>query len=421
MRLAFLLAALPALPALAEPCRVLINVDDGVGHQVADVTLSDPPRVRVVPGLALGSGASVTQLRLVRDGQWSKGLDVRFDTLVAGEGKTEKIWLGGRQEMEKPMPGEQAMPWYADFRLDVVSIVGPRISVHGSGYGFTGGAHDFDSRTPRTLLAPQGTPVDVAAWLGAPYIEAARASIEAERKTREDGWEGGPQATSEALKDAIVIPQPMGITVETSIDCCSWAENHNYHDLTVKLPPPADLKGLLPDADGWFDTGTCAVRVVDGQVHSRQGPVAHLPGRVVGVAWIDAAAPALKVRPVDEVARKAAFARARAVTGQAEDLTVVALLHKALDADPQNAETLGEIGYLHLKSKSYALAEAFTLRALEGAEAADLDGRLRYTLGRIAEGRGEWARARRLFKSSLVRRPHPVVKKALADLEAKLK
>ena len=94
----------------------------------------------------------------------------------------------------------------------------------------------------------------------------------------------------------------------------------------------------------------------------------------------------------------------------------MAVLETALDADPENAETLGEIGYLYLKAGRHDLATVFTQRALEAVEDADLDGRLRYNLGRIVQAQGDLDRARRLFKSSLAKRPNPTVQKALAEL-----
>lgn len=410
-------------PAPAAPCRALVNLETPGGvHQVADVLLTSPPSVRVVPGLALGVGKAITQVRVVQDASWSKGIDARFGSLVARTASGERTLATGREEIGRPEAGE-ATPWYADFAVRVTAIAGDLIALDQSSYGYTGGAHDFDDRRARTLHGPTGEEVDMFALLGKPYQVAAEAALAAERSSHEDGWEDGPTITAETLKAARFTLLRGVIRVETAISCCSWAENHGYWELEATIAPPAVLKGLVPDAEGWFDTGTCAVRLDDrGQLFSRQGLVTTLPaGRLLGLAWVDPAAPALAQPKVDEVARKAAFARARAAVGKAEDATVIALLHKALDADPNHPETLGELGYLHLKAKSLDTAEALTQWAMEGPTDAGLDARLRYNLGRIAEARGQLGRARRLYQSSLARRPNPVVKLALAGVEARLK
>ncbi|MCA9525535.1 MAG: hypothetical protein KC549_04450 [Myxococcales bacterium] len=422
---------LAAAPAAASPCRALINLAPtdapDARHVVADVRLDGTPSARVVPGLAIGKGKAITQLRVVRDGGYAPGMDARFAALVAMDPVTgtETKWLGGRQELERPMPGEQGAAWNFDGSMEVAGVFGDAVSVNASTYGYTGGAHDFDDRSLVTVRAPKGEAVNLATWLGADFRAAVSVAIETERATREDGWPDGPQATDKSLGAGMVSLKGNQLAVDLAIDCCSWAENHGYHDLTVTVPAPGEARGLVPDDQGWFEGGCGAFRVdTDGRLFVKRDaeqPAAVLPrGRVLGVAWVDADAPALRVRKPDEAARKAGLARAREVVGKAEWATVAALLEGALGAVPGHPERLGELGFVAFKAGRLADAEALTRAALEGVTDAALDGRLRFNLALVALARGQLLRARRLLASSLARRPDPTVKKRLAEVEARL-
>ncbi|MEZ4468999.1 MAG: hypothetical protein R3F43_32355, partial [bacterium] len=242
-----IILCLAAAPAAASPCRALVNLaptDVGApAHVVADVRLDGTPSIRVVPGLAVGQGKQITQIRVVRDGFYAAGMDARFAALVALDPATgaETPWLGGRQELEKPTPGDGGVGWNFDGSMEVAGVFGSHVSVDASTYGYTGGAHDFDDRALTTLSAPKGEAVSLVTWLGADYRVAATAAIEAERAKREDGWPDGPQADDKTLARGTVSLKGSQLEVDAAIDCCSWAENHGYFELSVPVPTPPAL------------------------------------------------------------------------------------------------------------------------------------------------------------------------------------
>ncbi len=428
MRTLILSLALAA-PALAEPCRALVNLVGAEGHQVLDVLVSDAPTLNVSSGLAAGSGKSLVQLRRRPRAEYKHRLDARMIDLVATDPRTgkESVWVNTDHDLD-PSGDPDTPEFTADHDVIITGIWGPYVGVRVIRGGYAGGAHGYDEPHDQLRLAPGGSKASAFDLVGGNAIIPAAARAIA-RSVEENGWESPPEASSESLSAATFRLREGKLWFEAFLDCCTWAENHNLLDLGFPVSTPAPMQPGVP-VKGWYQApkscGPAAITLRDRNLQvrwqKRTHEVAALPaGKVVGVSWVSAKAPRLYQRKPDETRRKALVAESRRVDGKAAVETQLVLLEAALDAAPDHPETLAEVGWLAFRSRRFDVAERYSLRALELALDPKVDGRIRYNLGRIAEANGRPRRALALYKASLARRPNKTVQARAAKLEAQLR
>lgn len=411
-----LCVALWAAPALAEPCRALLNFAAGDATQEAyqTVEIGTSGLARTWPGLAIGADAQLTQLRLTPSVRSKPGYVQRVDRLMSLSGAS---WSGALPSMEGTP--ESGMSWDETTVRDVTAVLGPYISVSSHTGGYLGGAHGVDD--PGAEVWRDGKQVDLKALLGPAAIKAGQAALKQEGKRR-GGWDNAPDIAGFDLKATALRVKAGQLLIEKSVFCCTWAENHNQVEITAPVPTPKALTSYVPDAQGWFTQAGCgrAVRVHGGRVEVRIGKkvaaAGAAPGRLLGVAWVSEKAPALRRWPTDAKAAAALLKQSRATSTNEGKL---GLLEAARQANPGDPDVLAEMGWLAFKLGDHRRALAYTRLALEGVIEADADGRIRYNLGRILESQGEWARARRAYKASLARRINATVQKRLKALEKK--
>lgn len=419
LALAPLAAAVGPATATAAPCRALLNfaTSDGAAGQNAVVDVRTDGSAERFRGLAVGAGAQIDRLIVAPFARQKPGYEDRYEVLQTVAAKPAR-WYGGTHGFEGKPDGD--MTWDYAVDLMVTGVFGRHVSLHSQGYGYLGGAHDVDEPGEATLAG--GKVVDASALVGSAALTKGKAIIAAETKKR-DGWPGGPNPDRLDLRDAALSITPTGLRLSKTLDCCSWAENHNRWDLDIDVATPASLAHYVPDAAGWLTAPDGCKRaikidngmiVVKGDAVQVAGPA---PGRLLGVAWVEESAPALARVPADPARAKALLAQARGTVSAGHR---AALLEAARHADYYNAEVLAEAGWLAFQAKAYDRALGLTRAALELVADPALDGRIRYNLGRIHEVRGALPRAARLYAASLARRPNKTVEKRLKAVRARL-
>ncbi|MCB9525065.1 MAG: tetratricopeptide repeat protein [Myxococcales bacterium] len=145
-------------------------------------------------------------------------------------------------------------------------------------------------------------------------------------------------------------------------------------------------------------------------VASLLAPAAGQPAAKPTIAQAKAAAAAWK---------QAVKAGRKAFTAQNYD-AAAKHFQAAVDLDPNDAATLGELGWIQYKAGRLPAAEATLRRALLHVKAAKTEGMIRYNLGRVLEDQGKAVEAADAYRLSLARRPHKVVQARLDDLQGKL-
>ena len=314
-----------ARPAVEPSCRALVNFDDGT---FLDVEVEDG-KVHATrkTGTALYDQAAV-YLAVVepRGGEDWTGADL---VRVGPDGKTE-LWSsndpGERPSREEfcdtdpDDPDAEEECWmdpedfYAEHSIEIVGAFGPYLSIASMGYGFAGGAHEYDDGVYETLGLP-GVQTIEGKLLGAPHVALAR-RVMAEEIIDEEMTEDmlptfdspedfgefavrlGPgdafniSTTAEALageepEDLDVRPHMM-----LRMEAGSWAANHGYIELALDLTPVPDaLASYMPDRGRWMGPNDCAmVSIPDAAVLIPDGdgwaPAHELNSAIIGVTWI---------------------------------------------------------------------------------------------------------------------------------------
>ncbi|MCA9546718.1 MAG: tetratricopeptide repeat protein, partial [Myxococcales bacterium] len=114
-------------------------------------------------------------------------------------------------------------------------------------------------------------------------------------------------------------------------------------------------------------------------VASLLAPAAGQPAAKPTIAQAKAAAAAWK---------QAVKAGRKAFTAQNYD-AAAKHFQAAVDLDPNDAATLGELGWIQYKAGRLPAAEATLRRALLHVKAAKTEGMIRYNLGRVLEDQGK--------------------------------
>ena len=305
-------------------------------YTVLDIRLGAQNVVKQAPGLVVRSDSQTFALQIQRSEV--RGSSGKFQTtdlwdrLVAidlGSG-TSAVWLEARPQASNAA-GDLAdvdvgtTELTAERLIDVSGIVGPYVGVFLWDTGFAGGVHGYDDTVLATLSAPTGAKVDVAALLGEPLMQSAAreaANLAARRaRTGDEGFEASSVKASAfrgiALGvDSLAWPSGLmgegeeadrkswaiGLHAHTRVECCSWAENHGYMDISIPVPIPGRLAQLAsaptpgPERLVSAPNGCGAVGLNGGLVLIRAGsegaasthqPTGAAPVAILGVTWLD--------------------------------------------------------------------------------------------------------------------------------------
>lgn len=297
-------------------CRVLVNAEGqlagSAGYMVADVTFGASPAVQLGSGLVARLGAESYAIQKAHFVEVTKGGTGSFT------GEWDEIVLtklpGGapvtitKNKPEVVLPEEDAgMPEFSTQQtVSFTGLVGPYLSFMGGGYGFTGGAHEFDDARYVTISLPGGEPASFS------FLAEVQADLEAQLKKEDERRRG-------ELGDDETLPRPtelrniafsmrgdegkQGVRLLHRLECCSWAENHGYLELDVPLSkvPSALQAHVALSADAkWIESpdGCGAVAIEGGKLKVRPGKEGAaqeiaLPGvsgaiSLMGVYWLPA-------------------------------------------------------------------------------------------------------------------------------------
>jgi tetratricopeptide (TPR) repeat protein len=106
----------------------------------------------------------------------------------------------------------------------------------------------------------------------------------------------------------------------------------------------------------------------------------------------------------------------RVASKQGAYTEAIVKFREALEANPSNAATLGELGWAAFKAGDLTLAETSTEQALRHADTDSQRGMLLYNLGRVAEARGSNGVAIEHYRRSLALRDNDTVRERLKSL-----
>lgn len=124
-------------------------------------------------------------------------------------------------------------------------------------------------------------------------------------------------------------------------------------------------------------------------------------------------------RPETSARYSRALHRGRSLGEKGDNAGAMAAFREALEELPNDARALSELGWVAFRSGDLEAAEAATTASIDAADPIrhpKLRAASLYNRGRIAEERGDTARALEAYRESLSLRPHDVVEQRLSTL-----
>lgn len=440
----------PEVVAEHEPDDWLVWYRDGDGWitRWIDAADADTPRVAERKALVLSDGH---RLWVVERKDADADL-VGCDCLDAEEGSPEcaatgrvttlglrAVELGGGgATVDLRVAGtEPIIAGDADYSLDVVGGVGPRLFYRWSEGGYFCGAHGlaeggdvvFDLAAGKALEEPFS-----AVGKGLPKEVREPAAREVHEQLRECD---GPDASSLAevlggvmsltgVRTALVDGEPrITWSFEAPVYyACSadYAAHGDGHSALVDGGAPLGLSGSLPAGvvRELERIGTAPVAgwaALDLEGPAREGALAAFGGAPER-PWppSHASSQAITKTPsADEVVgARTRLSEGRTQTRAGEYAEAIASFDAAIELDPSLARAWGERGYAKLLSGDLAGAQTDLEHALPLDDGAPYQASIHYNLGLVAERRGDAAAAKAAFARSLELRDNETVRKALA-------
>ncbi len=420
-------------------CRAYANLDDDTW---AEVRLDD--RVTVI---RRGPGAVVRrEAALYRVWTEEAGDDV-FDWQVLrardlATGATTVLVDGDPQMDPSDVDEEEAGgSWYGEHTITIVGVLGPYVSMYVHSQGYAGGVHGYDDNHYRTLRVDgrRMTPEELLDAAALRDVQRAVADDAAERKESDREFELEPPSVSSLsdlsafalsfrpLRQDFDTPQMGtlsassggdGPALSVSLGCCTWVENHNRFELSVRLraTPPA-LSALVNGATLNGPKGCPAYDLSKGRFVRGAAALPGDVGEVIGVTWARPGDPKGDLETSGAAEAKRQRRAGRSAMKRKEYAAAAEAFRVATTFAPGDGGLHGELGWALFLAGRLDAAEMATRKALT-LRRGKKRGAVLYNLGRILEARGKPKAAIEQYRASLKVRPNKTVRARLRRLEA---